>query len=100
MATPHAIAAAEVLRVLGSGPLGLSADDARRRLERCGPNAIAATPPASAWDVLVAQLRSIVVALLLVAVVVSLLVGDLLEAAAVAGVLLINTALGFSIEIR
>ena len=49
---------------------------------------------------LYAQLRSMVVLLLVLAALVSLLVGDLLEAVAIGCVLLINTALGFTIEIR
>jgi Ca2+-transporting ATPase len=96
----HALAAADVLARLRSAPGGLSAHEARSRLERCGPNAIATQPAASAWAILLAQLRSVVVLLLLVAGLLSLVVGDLLEAAAVGGVLLINTALGFVIEIR
>jgi Ca2+-transporting ATPase len=96
----HAIGGTEVLRLLGSSLAGLSTDAAQARLARCGPNAIASTPPTSAWKILVAQLRSVVVLLLVVAAVVSLAVGDVLDAAAVGGVLLINTALGFVIELR
>lgn len=100
IAAPHAIEGAEALALLGSGSGGLTAAEAELRLRSCGPNAIASAPPASAAAILVAQLRSVVVLLLVVAAAVSLAVGDLLEAAAVAGVLIINTALGFTIEIR
>jgi Ca2+-transporting ATPase len=96
----HALPAAEVLRLVQSRASGLSEEEASERLARGGPNALRAAPPTPAWRVLRDQLRSVVVGLLVVAAAMSLAVGDLLEAAAIGGVLLINTALGFTVELR
>jgi Ca2+-transporting ATPase len=50
--------------------------------------------------ILLAQLRSIVVLLLVAAVIISIFLGDLIEAGAIGAVLVINTALGFVTEWR
>ncbi|HEU0298702.1 MAG TPA: HAD-IC family P-type ATPase [Longimicrobium sp.] len=96
----HALPAQDVLAGLESGSGGLSEEEAVRRLARCGPNALRAAPPASAWKILLAQLRSFVVLLLVAAAGLALATGDPLDAAAIAVVLLINTVLGFVMELR
>jgi magnesium-transporting ATPase (P-type) len=70
--------AAEALRRLGSSELGLSSVEASRRLRVYGPNVLL-SHGVSALSVLVRQLRSYLLLLLLVAAVVSALVGDLTE---------------------
>lgn len=85
---------------LESSPAGLSDAEAERRLARWGHNALRAAPPVSAWTILVAQLRSFVVLLLVGAAGLALATGDPLDAAAIAVVLLINTVLGFVMELR
>ncbi|MPZ21710.1 MAG: hypothetical protein GEV06_28040, partial [Luteitalea sp.] len=79
---------------------GLSEQEAARRLARVGPNQLTPPRPASPLTIFLDQLRSIVVLLLIAAVVISLLLGDRLEAAAIGVVLVINTALGFVTELR
>jgi Ca2+-transporting ATPase len=96
----HAVSTDEVLARLESSPGGLTDAEAGRRLAHWGPNALRAAPPASAWKILVAQLRSFVVLLLVVAAALALATGDPLDAAAIAVVLLINTVLGFVMELR
>ena len=70
------------------------------RLQRYGPNRLAAAPPASALGILRDQLTGVVVVLLLAAALVSLALGDRLEAAAIGIVLVINTVIGFTTEWR
>jgi Ca2+-transporting ATPase len=96
----HAVSPDEALARLESAPGGLSDAEARRRLAHWGPNALRAAPPASAWKILAAQLRSFVVLLLVVAAALALATGDPLDAAAIGVVLLINTVLGFVMELR
>ncbi len=64
-----------------------------------GPNALPAPVPISFWRVLWAQVSSVITLLLLVAAAVALLSGDMLDAAAIVGVLLINVALGLVTEL-
>ena len=99
-ATWHALAAEQVQRDLGSGPNGLSDAEAARRLARFGPNRFERVPPGSAWRILLAQLRNVVVALLAVAAALALLTGDPIDAAAIAAVLVLNVAIGFTTELR
>jgi Ca2+-transporting ATPase len=96
----HALSPAEALRRSASGAGGLTQEEAARRLRRVGPNAFDRAPPASAWSVLLAQLRSLMVLLLVVAAGIAVLSHDLLDAAAIIGVLLLNVAIGFFTELR
>lgn len=88
------------MRRLASTPAGLPASERQGRLERWGPNVLAVTRPTSALALLLEQLKSIVVVLLLIAGAVALISGDLLDAAAIGVVLILNTALGFATEYR
>jgi Ca2+-transporting ATPase len=96
----HALDAAAALTALDSGEKGLTSAEAAARLERYGPNLLPVSPPESAWRVLIRQLRSIVVLLLVAAMGVSLAMGDLLEAAAIAVVLVLNTVIGLVMELK
>ncbi len=74
--------------------------EADRRLEHYGPNLFRRTPPASPWRILLAQLRSVIVLLLVAAAAVALAAGDPLDAGAIGAVLVLNVTLGFVTELR
>ena len=90
----------DLLARLESRLSGLSDDEAERRLLRVGPNRLSAAKPVSSLKILGDQLRSVVVALLVGAAVISLLFGERIEALAICAVLAINTAIGFTTELR
>lgn len=94
------LTAEETLAHLGSTGEGLDPGEASRRLAVLGPNLLEMRPPVPAWRVLLRQFRSVVVLLLVVAMVVAGVSGDLLEAAAIGAVLALNAAIGFVTEIR
>lgn len=96
----HALPAADVLARLGVDADGLSEAEAAARASRFGPNTLRVAAPVSAWRILAAQLRSVVVLLLVAAAALSWATGDTAEAAAIAAVLVLNTALGFGTELR
>lgn len=96
----HASGIDHVQARLGASDAGLSFREAAERLRRWGPNQLETRPPVSAWTILVAQFRSVVVLLLVLAADGAFLLGDRLEAAAIAAVLLVNTAIGFPVELR
>ena len=96
----HARDATAVIAALATTRDGLSASEAASRLQRYGPNRLEVTPPASAWSILVAQFRSVVVLLLVVAVGLALVSGDAADAVAIGAVLAVNAALGFATELR
>jgi Ca2+-transporting ATPase len=99
--TAHAHPAAEVAAALGvETGVGLSAAEAAARRKAHGPNLLARRQAASALHILASQFASPVVALLAAAAAMSLAWGELVEALAIAAVLLINAAIGFVTEIR
>ena len=96
----HAVSAAETVARLGSGPQGLTAAEADRRLRELGPNQLAPPHRASALAILAAQFRGVVVLLLVSAAVLSFAMGDRLDAVAIGAVIAINAILGFTLELR
>jgi Ca2+-transporting ATPase len=107
-AAPYQQEAKEVLAALGSdGHRGLSEEEARARLQRCGRNELAAEKPVSAWRKFLAQFQDALVILLLVATAIS--AGLWLyeretalpyEAIAIFAVVLLNAAMGYIQESR
>ncbi len=96
----HTLAPEEALELAGSSSDGIGPEEAGRRLLRWGPNQLFAKPRVTALHILLRQFASVVVALLSVAAVVALLLGDVLEAVAIGAVLVINAAIGFAVELR
>ena len=96
----HATPTAEVLAKLESRADGIVAGEARARLARHGRNALPSAPPRSAASILIDQFRSVMVLLLIVAVAVALATGDVIDAIAIAAVLVINSSIGFVTELR
>ncbi|MFW5967094.1 MAG: cation-translocating P-type ATPase [Persicimonas sp.] len=89
-----------VMEALDTGPEGLSESEAKRRLERYGPNQMRSFERRGVWSILYDQLKSMVIALLVAAAGVSLFFGDYVEAGAIGGVIVVNTLIGFFTELR
>jgi calcium-translocating P-type ATPase len=96
----HAMDVAEVERTLDTTPQGLSSDEAAARLERTGPNSLPDEPPPKAWVLFLRQFSSTFIVILLVAAVVTLVMGELLDTALIAVALLLNAVIGFTEERR
>lgn len=90
----HALPADEVAARLDSPHGGLSEAEARRRLDRHGPNRL--SPPASrpAWKRLAAQFNDVLIRVLLASAAVTGLLGHLSDTLVILGVVLINAAIG------
>jgi Mg2+-importing ATPase len=99
LASTAALPVADVLSKLGSSAAGLSSAEAGRRLAVYGPNVLLAHG-VSALSVLVRQVRSYLLALLLVAAVVSAVVGDRTEALIIGGIMVMSVGLSFLNEFR
>ncbi|AMS44973.1 cation-translocating P-type ATPase [Aminobacter aminovorans] len=101
LASPHAQPAAKILEHLRvSLQLGLSGQEAGQRLAAHGPNTIAAPRRVSLLVILIHQVVSPVVYLLAAAAALSLYFGELIEGAAIASVLALNTLIGFTTELQ
>jgi P-type Ca2+ transporter type 2C len=97
---PHASPIPSVLDALGARATGLTSEESAARRARVGPNELPPPRRVSALSIFVAQLRGVVVLLLIAATAISAAIGEPLEAAAIAAVLAINTTLGFATELR
>jgi calcium-translocating P-type ATPase len=97
----HALEAAEAAVRLDVDPhVGLAPEEAARRAELHGPNALEAEPERSSLDIALSQFRSPLIAILLVAGVVTVLLAEYVDAAVIAFVLAINATIGFVQERR
>ncbi len=98
---PWARPASEVLRELGvDADKGLAKGGVGPRLERWGENRLAERRKRSIWDILLAQVKNLIVALLAVAAVVSHIFGETPEVVAILLALAINVLIGFFTELR
>jgi len=96
----HALKVDETFEALGSGPKGLTGDEARVRLASHGPNVIADEAGPSPWAIIKAQILNPLVAILAVAAIVSLAIGHHADAIVIGVVVLVNTVIGFSQEYK
>jgi Ca2+-transporting ATPase len=96
----HTLPADAVLRELGSGHAGLSTDEARRRVESAGPNALQAARGVSPWTLLAGQFKNVLIVILLAATALSALLGHGVEAIAITVIVLFAVLLGFVQEYR
>jgi Ca2+-transporting ATPase len=97
----HALEVSAVLAEIGVDPRqGLSAEEAQARLKKYGPNALPEAPPTPFWKRLLEQLKGFVVLILIVATIISMAVGDWIEAGAILAIVVLNAFIGAIQESR
>jgi Ca2+-transporting ATPase len=95
----HVLLVEAVVRAIQTDPeSGLTEDEAGRRLERFGPNALVAPKGRPILSILASQFKSLIVALLIAATIVAFALGQNVEAIAVLVVIVLNAAVGFLTE--
>jgi len=101
-ATPwHALDTVQTLEKLRTDPVrGLSEAEARTRLETYGPNELKAEEKISPWTVFFRQFTNVLIIILLVATVLSALVGEIFDAALILVIVVFCAVLGFVQEYR
>jgi len=80
--------------------VGLTNEDSSSRLQTYGPNQLEGAPPTTIWQMLWIQLNDFVIYLLLIAAVISALLGDWVEATAIMAIVVLNAVLGIIQERR
>jgi Ca2+-transporting ATPase len=90
----HALETKAVLDHLKVEGNGLTSEEAKRRLEQFGPNQLQEAPRPTFLQMLWEQLNNFVVILLIVASLISALLGDYVEAAAIMAIVVLNAILG------
>jgi Ca2+-transporting ATPase len=96
----HALETRAVLDHLKVHENGLETEEAHRRIEQFGPNQLKEAPRPTFWQTLWEQLNNFVVILLIIASVISALLGDYVEAAAIMAIVVLNAVLGIVQERR
>ncbi|MBN2317383.1 MAG: HAD-IC family P-type ATPase [Sedimentisphaerales bacterium] len=79
---------------------GLSQSDVTERRKKYGVNRLRETKKKSPWLILIEQLKSLIVLLLAVAAVLSAVFHEWMDAGAIAAVIIINTMIGFVMELK
>ncbi len=99
--TWHAMSTEQVLEEL-QVPLenGLTTEEAARRLEKYGPNQLQEAPRRSFIMLVLDQLKSLVIILLIIASVISALLGETVDAIAIISIVILNAVLGVIQESR
>jgi len=99
--TWHAMSPEEVLMTLDAPvKTGLTAEQVAARQEQYGLNQLVEKPRPTFFQLVFAQLKSFVIVLLIVAAVISALLGDWVEALAILAIVVLNAVLGVVQESR
>jgi magnesium-transporting ATPase (P-type) len=94
LAVWHGLDPADVARRLDTSEHGLSSGEAVARLKEFGPNKLPQKPPPAMWQIVLRQFKSPLIYILGLAAVVSVAIGDVKDAAFIAGVLALNAMIG------
>ena len=98
---PHTIPGQDVAENLSVDlTRGLDAGEVEARLFEYGPNIIEEKPPTPPWRIFLAQYKDFMIYVLLGAVVISILEGQVPESIAILAILVLNGVLGFVQEYR
>jgi len=103
----HALSAEAVLQRLDASHLGLSSEEARKRLARSGPNELIQTTRISPLRIFLEQFTNVLVVVLIFAAIISAALGlsrgeaaELYDAALIFVIVILNATLGFVQEYR
>jgi len=96
----HAISGEEALKILGSNINGLSIEEAKERLIKYGPNEITKEKKKPIILAFLEQFKSFLIIILLIAVGISLLLGEILDAITILAIVVASAILGFFEEYR
>lgn len=88
------------IRIKTNERRGLSGKEASKLLKKYGPNAFQNAKKISPVNIFVSQFKDILIIILVVSTLLSLLMGEMTEAAAIILIILINSILGFMQEYR
>ncbi|HQW30575.1 MAG TPA: HAD-IC family P-type ATPase, partial [Verrucomicrobiales bacterium] len=91
----HSESAEEVLGQLSSAAIGLSAAEVTQRLAGDGPNELTEGKRISPFQIFLGQFKSLIIWILIVAGVISGVLGEIVDAIAILAIVVLNAAIGF-----
>ncbi len=99
MASYYQMSEMEAMQELGTDlQQGLPDEEAARRLERYGPNELVEREKINPWKLLLSQFTETMVIVLLIAAVISVILGEYIDAVAIGAIVILNALLGFRQE--
>ncbi|MEY3668867.1 MAG: hypothetical protein RL258_262 [Pseudomonadota bacterium] len=90
----HAESIDAVALALASGPLGITTQEAERRIAHAGPNTLSLPPGPTLFRRILAQLNNVLIQVLLAASVVTALIDHLIDATVILTVVIFNVVIG------
>ena len=84
-----------VLQQFGASIAGLSSTEAAQRLAANGPNELKEAEPISPWAIFLGQFKNLIVWILIVAGIVSGLLGEVVDCIAILAIVVLNAVIGF-----
>lgn len=96
----HNLEASETITSLNSSASGLSQEEAQKRLEQFGPNELIEKEKISPWAIFLEQFKSVLIIILLIAVVLSAILGEVADAIIIGIIVFFACGLGFIQEYR
>jgi magnesium-transporting ATPase (P-type) len=96
----HTLSEEDATGALATSADGLSAEEAEQRLERFGPNRVEAEKATPWWEILLHQVRDPLIYILVVAALAAVLIGEHIDAAVIAVVVVVNGVIGFVQELK
>jgi P-type Ca2+ transporter type 2C len=84
-----------VMKHLGSNSAGLSSEEAAKRLAADGPNSLTEGKRISPIQILLSQFKSLIIWVLIVAGIISGVMGDAIDAIAILAIVVLNAVIGF-----
>jgi Ca2+-transporting ATPase len=96
----HRLSIAEVFELLGTNRQGLSTNTAKEKLLKFGPNELQEGKKKSIVGMLLTQFKDLMILILLVAAIISGMIGDLTDTIVILIIVLLNALIGFFQEYR
>ena len=93
--TWHALSESELFKVLGTRKIGLTGDEAEERLIKNGYNELIEVKRRTAFSIFLSQFKSFFVLILIAAILISIALGEIVNAIVILAVVIVNTLLGF-----
>ncbi|MDH5267732.1 MAG: cation-translocating P-type ATPase, partial [Candidatus Bathyarchaeota archaeon] len=96
----HAMETEEFMKSLKVSDKGLSEEEAKRRLEEFGPNELVERKRVTPFQIFLGQFKDIFVIMLLIAIGISVLIGEIIDASTIGAIVVLNAVVGFVQEYR
>jgi Ca2+-transporting ATPase len=96
----HSMEKKQLLESLKATEKGLSTEEAERRLKEFGPNELVEKKGVSPLQIFLGQFKDIFVIMLLIAIVISVAINEIVDAATIGAIVFLNSVVGFVQEYR